>query len=966
MKCAHSKIVVQGELVAEGTDAKSITFTSSKEAPAAGDWGYIQFMDGSTGIMRHVVVEYAGYQYTVSDNGLVFSQIGAAVYVWGGIVVLDHVNVRHIHNPVMYQTVDRTAYGIWASYSPTLTISNCVIEDVESYGIYNGSSGVVKITDSNISDCGSWGIVTGSGGSVEVVGNTIAGSGGGIHTSHPTAVITGNDLVGNGNDNANYVSGTIAVDTTWENNVLFNGVTVAPGARLTIQPGMRCSGSGTSSRIVVQGELVAEGTDAKSITFTSSKETPTAGDWGYIQFTDGSTGSLRHVVVEYAGYQSYIGLSNGFDFSSFTGAALFVGGGSVVLDQVKVRHIHNPYLHPYYDPPVAYGIYARYSPTLTISKCFVEDVAYGIYNGSSGVVKITDSNISDCGSWGIVTGSGGSVEVVGNTIAGSGGGIHTSHPTAVITGNDLVGNGNDNANYVSGTIAVDSTWENNVRFHQVTVAPGARLTIQPGMRCSGHDTLSRIVVQGELVAEGTDAKSITFTSSKEAPAAGDWGYIQFTDGSTGSLRHVVMEYAGYQSYIGLSNGFDFSSFTGAALFVGGGSVVLDQVKVRHIHNPYLHPYYDPPVSYGICARYSPTLSILNCVVEDVESWGVYNQTANKLDLRYSIIRNNGYGLYSSSGLVDARMVDWGDTSGPYHATMNTAGAGNEVRGNVIFMPWLHLNSTFDDFESGEWGPLSWNPTGDGSWSVSDVDPVGGSYSAKAPVIADGQTATLSVIAACEEGYVSFRYAVDSEENGDFLEFYIDGNRVDAWSGNITATVAPTTDAYKVTADAHTFSWVWKKNASGSAGRDTAWIDDVILPRAKGHMEGEVVTDASGADTPLIGATVTLSDGAQQFTTPTDADGNYSFYNIPFGDYTLSIVKDGFKTVTQDVTVDSLGIVVIPVTSVPMAQFANGLYTQEQLDQAVIDERLRWDINGDNRISLEEAVNALQVVSDIHN
>ena len=234
---SQKALVVAGTLSADGGSAQSsIYLTSANGKAAAGDWGYIHFMDGSTGNMRHVVVEYAGYQYTVSDNGLVFSQIGAAVYAWGGSVALDQVTVRHIHNPVMYQTVDRTAYGIWASYSPSLTISNCVIEDVESYGIYNGSSGVVKITDSNISDCGSWGIVTGSGGRVEVVGNTIAGSGGGINTSHPTAVITGNDLVGNGNDNANYVSGTIAVDRTWENNVRFHQVTVAPGARLTIQP----------------------------------------------------------------------------------------------------------------------------------------------------------------------------------------------------------------------------------------------------------------------------------------------------------------------------------------------------------------------------------------------------------------------------------------------------------------------------------------------------------------------------------------------------------------------------------------------------------------------------------------------------------------------------------------------------------------------------------------------------------
>ena len=41
-----------------------------------------------------------------------------------------------------------------------------------------------------------------------------------------------------------------------------------------------------------------------------------------------------------------------------------------------------------------------------------------------------------------------------------------------------------------------------------------------------------------------------------------------------------------------------------------------------------------------------------------------------------------------------------------------------------------------------------------------------------------------------------------------------------------------------------------------------------------------------------------------------------------------------------------------------------MFTQEQLNQAVLNERRRWDINDDNKISLEEAIHALQVVSGI--
>lgn len=41
------------------------------------------------------------------------------------------------------------------------------------------------------------------------------------------------------------------------------------------------------------------------------------------------------------------------------------------------------------------------------------------------------------------------------------------------------------------------------------------------------------------------------------------------------------------------------------------------------------------------------------------------------------------------------------------------------------------------------------------------------------------------------------------------------------------------------------------------------------------------------------------------------------------------------------------------------------YTQDQMDEAVMNERSRWDANGDNTIGLEEAIRALRIVSGIN-
>ena len=58
----------------------------------------------------------------------------------------------------------------------------------------------------------------------------------------------------------------------------------------------------------------------------------------------------------------------------------------------------------------------------------------------------------------------------------------------------------------------------------------------------------------------------------------------------------------------------------------------------------------------------------------------------------------------------------------------------------------------------------------------------------------------------------------------------------------------------------------------------------------------VAQDSSG--NPIANATVTLSNG---MTTTTDANGNFVFDNMTAGTYNVTITKDGYQTVTQQVT-----------------------------------------------------------------
>lgn len=147
---------------------------------------------------------------------------------------------------------------------------------------------------------------------------------------------------------------------------------------------------------------------------------------------------------------------------------------------------------------------------------------------------------------------------------------------------------------VSGTLSTDQTWSAANSPYQVTadvtVASGVTLTIDPGVTVQ-FDTGTSLLVDGALVADGTDASKITFTSSATSPAAGDWGTVRFNNNTNvGSVvDHVVMEYGGagaggaLLSYstgafpVGISNStFRFSSLHGVDLRASNPEIVKSQ------------------------------------------------------------------------------------------------------------------------------------------------------------------------------------------------------------------------------------------------------------------------------------------------------------------------------------------------------------------------------------------------------
>jgi subtilisin family serine protease len=134
--------------------------------------------------------------------------------------------------------------------------------------------------------------------------------------------------------------------------------------------------------------------------------------------------------------------------------------------------------------------------------------------------------------------------------------------------------------------------------------------------------------------------------------------------------------------------------------------------------------------------------------------------------------------------------------------------------------------TAEDFESGDFLSYPWEMSGDAGWTIDVVNPYEGTYSAMSGDITHNQesemSVTLNVTAASD---ISFWYKVSSEDNYDYLRFYVDGAQVQSWSGQMPWSQF----TYAVSEGEHTFKWAYTKDYSVSSGTDAAWIDYVEFP-----------------------------------------------------------------------------------------------------------------------------------------
>ena len=216
-----------------------------------------------------------------------------------------------------------------------------------------------------------------------------------------------------------------------------------------------------------------------------------------------------------------------------------------------------------------------------------------------------------------------------------------------------------------------------------------------------------------------------------------------------------------------------------------------------------------------------------------------------------------------------------------------------------------------NFEQGLDG-FEWENDPSHPWVVSSNEPWVGTYCLQSGSIGNNETSTLTLLFDVENlnDEIRFYRKTDSEMNGDFLRFYIDGTMMQEWSGSLNWREM----VFPVMQGEHTFSWVYEKNSSGSSGSDHAWIDEILFPVRHIHFACN-----AGADQESCQEAVQLEANAigyESLLWTTAGDGSFNatdildpIYNPGEQDLinkavnlTLTATNESGETLTDDVTI----------------------------------------------------------------
>jgi PKD repeat protein len=213
-------------------------------------------------------------------------------------------------------------------------------------------------------------------------------------------------------------------------------------------------------------------------------------------------------------------------------------------------------------------------------------------------------------------------------------------------------------------------------------------------------------------------------------------------------------------------------------------------------------------------------------------------------------------------------------------------ANNGTYTNAFLMSFS-VGLIVEDWETGDFSKFEWETGGNTNWTITNVGPYEGTYTAKSGDINDNQSSYLSIsYNVTSNGEISFFKKVSSESSYDFLSFYIDNNLQESWSGEIAWSAS----SYPITSGQHTFKWEYSKDVSVSSGSDCGLVDYIILP--SGATQGLIAFFTANQTEICEGDLVNFTDYSS---------GNITSWNWNFPGGTPSSSTQQNPSITYNIT-----------------------------------------------------------------
>ncbi|HTY11184.1 MAG TPA: right-handed parallel beta-helix repeat-containing protein [Bacteroidota bacterium] len=494
-------IAVQGKLVANGTSDSLIVFTSAKD-------------------------DVFGNPHDTNKDG---TATNPAIGDWSGIVFEPNSDSASVLNYCRITYADLEPYYLY-QYNSTFyykgeitilnaspTISNCQIGNAR-YGIYAALSSNPHINNNSIFNTDFTPIAISTAANPAFVGNTFT------NVAWTALGLIGENVVANGTIPQRTVAGIVNITY-----VLLGDIMINSGVYVTVSPGVVVKSGGPG--IYVNGGFKAKGTAAGGmVTFTSLKDDnvgnphdtngdgaatfPGAGDWSTIRFqgtSDDAFCLLDSCILKFGGNTSSLPNQNS----------------------------------------VAWGLVTFTDAGGTISNCTLSDsYNFGLRCENSSTPAVSKVSIINCKS-----------DPIGMSLLAN----------PVFSNITFTANLSKGIRILEGTLSSDAILATrniagitNVGYmiDQLIVAPGAVLTIQPGVVIKfiyNYYYSYGIMVEGALIANGTPSQPIVFTSFKDdsnggdtnndgnatTPNPGDWSSVDFTASSSDSLNSLQYCYFRY-------------------------------------------------------------------------------------------------------------------------------------------------------------------------------------------------------------------------------------------------------------------------------------------------------------------------------------------------------------------------------------------------------------------------------------